>query len=356
MKKVLMAMSGGVDSSVSAYILKKQGYDVIGATLKLFDKEESQNDNKTCCSLNDIDDARCVANKLEIPFYVFNFKNEFKENVMSKFVNSYLNGETPNPCIDCNKFIKFDKMLKRCKELDCDFIATGHYAVIEKDNNTNRYLLKKAKDLNKDQSYFLYSLTQEQLKNILFPIGNLDKNQDVRKIALENGFINSKKPDSQDICFINGGNYSNFIENYINRKIPCGNFIDMQGNILGKHSGIINYTIGQRKGLRLSLKKPMYVKEINAENNNIVLCPEESLYKKSFTVKDINLIPLNSINNSLRLKVKTRYRQKEQSATITQIDNNRLNIELDVPQKAITKGQALVMYDGDVVVGGGTIE
>ncbi len=356
MRKVLMAMSGGVDSSVSAYILKSQGYDVIGATLKLFDKEENCNDNKTCCSLNDIDDARCVANKLGIPFYVFNFKNEFKKSVISKFVNSYLNGETPNPCVDCNKFIKFDKMFRRCNELGCDFIATGHYAVIEKDNYTGRYLLKKANDLNKDQSYFLYSLTQDQLKHTLFPIGGLDKIKDVRKIALENGFINSKKPDSQDICFISDGNYSNFIKNYIDHEIPYGNFIDTNGHILGKHSGIVNYTIGQRRGLGLSLKNPMYVKEINAETNDIVLCEEENLYRKTFTAKDINLISVDFIDKPLKLKVKTRYRQKEQLATITQTDNNRLNIELDVPQKAITKGQALVMYDENIVVGGGTIE
>ncbi|MDR1627982.1 MAG: tRNA 2-thiouridine(34) synthase MnmA [Oscillospiraceae bacterium] len=356
MKKVLMAMSGGVDSSVSAYILKKQGYDVIGTTLKLFDKEEDYEDNKTCCSLNDIDDARCVANKLDIPFYVFNFKDEFKKNVISKFVSSYLNGSTPNPCIDCNKFIKFDKMLRRSKELDCNFIATGHYAIIEKDDITGKYLLKKAKDINKDQSYFLYFLTQNQLEHTLFPVGNLYKQQEVRKIALENNFINSKKPDSQDICFISNGNYSNFINNYVNYDIPCGNFIDIDGNILGKHSGIINYTIGQRKGLGLSFKEPMYVGKINPKTNDVVLCQKESLYRKTFTVKDINLISVNLINEPLKVKVKTRYRQVEQPAMVSQIENDLLHVELDVPQKAITKGQALVMYDGDIVVGGGIID
>ena len=355
MKKAMIAMSGGVDSSVAAYMMNLQGYDCMGATMKLFQNDDvGISKEHSCCSLDDIEDARSVAYALGIPYYVFNFSDRFKEDVIRRFVSAYENGMTPNPCIDCNRYLKFDKMYLRAKELGYDYVVTGHYARIEKDSESGRYLLKKAADLAKDQSYVLYALTQEQLAHTQFPLGDMAK-PEVRKTAEEQGFINARKHDSQDICFVQNGSYADFIEKYTGKKYPEGNFIDCSGNCLGRHRGIICYTIGQRKGLELHFSEPMYVCAVGPIRNTVTLGKESELYSQILTAKDINLISVSSVNKPLRLKAKVRYRQPEQWATITQIDEDTLQVEFDEPQRAITKGQAVVLYDGDTVVGGGTI-
>jgi len=352
-KKALIAMSGGVDSSIAAYMIKKQGYDAVGITLRLFDNEDiGECREKSCCSLDDTDDARAVANKLNIPYYVLNFKSDFHENVISRFINAYENGCTPNPCIDCNRYIKFKKLMDRAKEIECDYVVTGHYARIENENG--RFLLKKAADTSKDQTYVLYSLTQKQLSHILFPLGNLTKNR-VREIASECGFVNAEKKDSQDICFVPDGDYTKFIETYTKKKFKKGNFLDTNGNILGQHNGIIRYTIGQRKGLGLSFGKPMYVCDINSEKNAVVLGNNDELFSKSLIADDINLIACDKLEKPIHITAKVRYSQKEQPAMVEQIDDTHIRIDFDTPQRAITRGQAVVLYDGDTVVGGGRI-
>lgn len=354
-KKAIIAMSGGVDSSVAALLMKQQGFDCIGATMKLFNNDDiGINHEKTCCSLDDVEDARSVACRLDIPYYVFNFSSDFKNTVIKKFVESYESGATPNPCIDCNRYIKFDKLFLRMKEIDFDYIVTGHYARIEYDKKNARYLLKKALDDTKDQSYVLYTMTQEQLSHTIFPLGNLKKT-DVRTIAEQNNFINAKKHDSQDICFVPGGDYAKFIERYTDKKYESGNFVDTDGNFLGKHKGIIHYTIGQRKGLGLALIKPLYVCSKYIEKNTIVLCEKDDLLCKSLDATDFNWIACECIDKPIRVKAKTRYKQTEQWATVTQTSSDIVHIEFDEPQRAITKGQAVVLYDGDIVVGGGTI-
>ncbi|MDE6208796.1 MAG: tRNA 2-thiouridine(34) synthase MnmA [Lachnospiraceae bacterium] len=351
----MIAMSGGVDSSVAAFLTKEAGYSCIGATMKLFANDDiGVCREHSCCSLDDVEDARSVARSMNIPYYVFNYSERFTELVMDKFVEAYENGMTPNPCIDCNRYMKFEKLYSQAKELYCDYVVTGHYARIEFDDNCNRYILKKAIDLSKDQSYVLYSMTQDQLAHTLFPLGGMEKTK-TRQIAEENGFINAKKHDSQDICFVQNGSYAEFIEQYTNKKYPEGNFVDMQGNILGKHKGIIRYTVGQRKGLGLSLKEPMYVAKIDVENNTVVLAKDAELYSTSLIANNINLISVDRINEPMHLKAKVRYRHTEQPATVTQIDEDTVSIVFDEPQRAITKGQAVVLYDGDVVIGGGTI-
>ena len=355
-KKAIIAMSGGVDSSVAAYLIKEQGFECIGATMKLFQNEDvGVSREHSCCSLDDVEDARSVAYALQMPHYVFNFSDMFKEKVIDRFVASYENGATPNPCIDCNRYLKFDKLYRRVKEIDFDFVVTGHYARIEQDCETGRYLLKKALDNGKDQSYVLYSLTQDQLAHTLFPLGEYQKSQ-IREIAEKQGFINAKKHDSQDICFVQNGRYSDFIEQYTGNSYPQGNFIDTQGNVLGRHNGIIRYTIGQRKGLGIASSAPLYVLGVNPAENTVVLGSDESLYSRSLKASDINLISVSSIEEPMRLKAKIRYRQPEQWATVTQTDDDTLEILFDEPQRAITKGQAVVLYDGDTVVGGGTIQ
>lgn len=353
--KVLIAMSGGVDSSVAAKLLVDKGYECTGATMKLFANDDIGLDiESSCCSESDIADARNVAYNLGMPFYVLNFSDMFKEKVIENFVCSYENGCTPNPCIECNRHLKFNHLFKKMKELGLDYVATGHYARIDYDEEKQRYLLRKAADDNKDQSYVLYSMTQEQLSHTIFPLGELDKTT-TRRIAYENGFINSQKPDSQDICFVKDGKYADFIEQYTKKEYPSGNFIDVDGNILGRHKGIIHYTIGQRKGLGLSFAQPMYVSHIDPDNNTVTLAKHEELFSTTLTAKNINLISVTRIEGKMRVKAKARYRHKEQWATVTQPDEDTIVVEFDEPQRAITKGQSVVLYDGDVVVGGGII-
>ena len=354
-KKAIIAMSGGVDSSVAACLMKERGFECIGATMKLFHNEDVGIPREhTCCSLDDIADARSVANSLGMPYYVMNFSDKFEEKVIDKFICAYETGRTPNPCIDCNRYLKFEKLFSRAQELGFDYVVTGHYARIEKDENSGRYILKKAVDNTKDQSYVLYSLTQEQLKHTLFPLGEMEKTE-VRALAARFGFVNAEKPDSQDICFVQNGTYADFIETHTGKHYPEGNFVDKDGNVLGKHKGIIRYTIGQRKGLGIALSKPMFVCEIRPETNTVVLGDNEDLFTTALTVKDINLISVPEIKESKKYKVKVRYRQQEEPATVQQLDKDTLKIVFDTPQRAITKGQAAVIYDGDTVVGGGVI-
>jgi len=316
---------------------------------------QAEKEGKTCCALSDVEDARSVAYKLGFDHLVFNFKDHFREHVMKQFADCYLEGKTPNPCIECNRHVKFDKMLRRAQELGYDYIATGHYVVNEYDEKTGRYLLKRPADKSKDQTYVLYSLTQHQLAHTLFPLGRLEKSH-VREIAENAGLVNSSKPDSQDICFVPDGDYAGFIEKYTGKSYESGSFISTNGEVLGKHKGIIRYTIGQRKGLGLSNEIPLYVCRKNIEENTVTLGSSESLFTSVIIADDINLISVSSIKNPIKVKAKTRYNMKEQPCTVCQIDENTLKFVFDEPQRAITKGQAVVIYDGDTVVGGGTIK
>jgi tRNA-specific 2-thiouridylase len=354
-KKVLIAMSGGVDSSVAAYLLKQQGFDCTGITMKLFTNEDiGAGGNKKCCSLEDTADARNVAYAVGIPYFVYNFTEDFKKQVIDRFIESYRNGATPNPCIDCNRYIKFAKLLDRAKQLGMDCIATGHYAEIEYDAGAGRYFLKKAADKTKDQSYVLYAMTQEQLSRTQFPLGALSKS-DVRGIAREQGFVNADKHDSQDICFVRDGSYAEFIEQYTGKKNEEGDFVGISGAVLGRHRGIIRYTIGQRKGLGLSLKSPLYVNAKNVKDNTVTLSERDGLFDKSLDASGFNWIACEKINGPIRVKTKIRYNQTEQWSTVTQTSDDTVHVEFDEPQWAIAKGQAAVLYDGDTVVGGGTI-
>ena len=291
MAKVMVGMSGGVDSSVAAKLLIDSGYDVTGVTLKLFDGGDISEDFRTCCSLSDVEDARSVCYRLGIDHFVFNFKEAFRKKVINQFTESYLNGKTPNPCIECNRHIKFDKMLRRAEELGFDYIATGHYAERVYDYKTNRYILKRPKDRSKDQTYVLYGLTQYQLSKTLFPLGEYEKS-DIRRIAEAAGLINSRKPDSQDICFVPDGDYASFIKKNTGAEIKEGNFISADGDVIGRHKGIINYTIGQRRGIGISIGKPAYVTDKNALENTVTIGDESNLYKSEITAYDVNLLSL----------------------------------------------------------------
>jgi len=351
MKKAIIAMSGGVDSSVAAYFMVKEGFECIGATMKLYDNENiGISSEKTCCSLSDIEDARSVARRLGMPYYVFNFKDEFEKKVIDKFINTYELGGTPNPCIDCNRYLKFEKLMQRMKELGYDFVVTGHYADIEEKNG--RYYLKKGRDLSKDQSYVLYSLSQYQLAHTIFPLGRFSKNE-IREIAEREGFLNAKKRESQDICFVPDGDYAAFIEKHTQKSYKKGNFVDTNGNVLGQHSGIIKYTIGQRKGLGIAAGKPVYVCKKDMENNTVVLGDNEDLFSKTLEARDFNWI-YEKKEGAFRCKAKTRYNMTEQPCTVFE-EGEKLRVEFDNPQRAVTSGQAVVLYDGDYVIGGGTI-
>ncbi len=349
----MIAMSGGVDSSVAAAILKDQGFECIGSTLRLFDNEDAGIDReKTCCSLTDTEYARSVAASMGMPYYVFNQTDRFRQTVIKDFVDNYISGRTPNPCIVCNRFLKFGVLYQRAMLLGCDYISTGHYARVERDGDV--FLLKKALDKSKDQSYVLYFLTQEQLRHTVFPLGGMNKTE-VRRIAAEKGFHNAQKPDSQDICFVPDGNYSDFICRYTGETFPEGDFVDSAGNVLGRHRGLINYTVGQRKGLGISAEAPLYVKEIDPENNSVVLGRAEEMFSRRCIVRDVNWISGIAPEGTLRAKARIRYHHPEQPASIRQIDTDTALVEFDQSVRAITPGQAAVFYDGDVVLGGGTI-
>ncbi len=355
MKKAMIAMSGGVDSSVAAYMMQQAGYACMGVTLKLYQSDVDYSCNeKTCCSLKDVEDARAVAAAMNMPYYVLNFSEYFDDAVIKRFVDTYMAGGTPNPCIDCNRYIKFEKLLDRMYELGYDYVVTGHYARIEMDEKTGRYLLKKGLDESKDQSYVLYNLTQEQLSNTKFPLGEYTKNE-IREIAQAQGFVNAKKRDSQDICFVPDGDYASFIERYTGKTFPEGNFVLQDGTVMGTHKGIIRYTIGQRKGLGLSLPAPLYVCGKNMETNEVILSDNQSLFTTTFEAEDMNWISVPGIDGPIRCKAKIRYKQQEADATVRPIADGRVEVTFDAPQRGITSGQAVVLYDGDTVIGGGTI-
>jgi tRNA-specific 2-thiouridylase len=355
--KVMLGMSGGVDSSVAAAVLIEQGYEVIGVTMQIWPdiQEERKQIEGGCCSLSAVDDARRVANKLGISYYVLNFRDVFQQKVIDYFTNEYLSGRTPNPCIACNRFVKFEALLTKAVSMGMDYIATGHYARVTHDDMTGRYLLKKSATAEKDQTYVLYTMTRYQLERTLFPIGDFKKGQ-VRALAREYGLPVASKPDSQEICFVEDNDYGRFIAENTDADVKPGYFTDKEGNVLGMHRGIIHYTVGQRKGLGISLGKPMYVAAIRPENNTVVLGDASDVFTSGLTASDPNFISIDELKDEMRVTAKIRYSAKEAPAIIRPLDGNRVEVVFDEPQRAITPGQAVVFYDGDTVVGGAVID
>lgn len=355
-KKVVVGMSGGVDSSVAAYLLKQQGYDVIGVTMQIWQDEarETLEENGGCCGLSAVDDARRVAFKLDIPYYVMNFKEDFKKYVIDYFVEEYRRGRTPNPCIACNRHVKWESLLRRSRQIGADYIATGHYAVVEKCPSTGRYALRLSKTQAKDQTYALYNLTQSQLERTLMPVGGYSKDE-IRKIAEEIDLGVAKKRDSQEICFVPDNDYGGFIEREYGEGRGKGSFVDTEGNVLGWHRGIERYTVGQRKGLGIALGRPMYVQKILPETNEVVLCDNESLFHTRIYADDLNFMSLPEIRGETRLKAKIRYGHRAADCTARITSGGLLECVFDEPQRAVTPGQAVVLYDGDYVACGGRI-
>ena len=346
-KKVLLGMSGGVDSSVSALLLKQRGYEVIGTTLELFT-------GSSCCNTETYMDAKNVCNQIGVPHFIYNCKDIFKTYVIDDFINCYSCCKTPNPCIECNKYMKFGFMWEKAKELGCNYIATGHYAKTEYSEKYNRWVLKKSNAGKKDQSYVLWNIPKYLVKHILFPLSDFESKDNIREIARENNLKVANKPDSEDICFVPDGNYKKFLENNSNIKPKQGNIVNTKGEVLGKHTGLYNYTIGQRKGLGISYKVPLFVVGFDKQKNEVIVGEEKELYKKEVIVTDINLLLFDEITEKLEVEVKTRYSSKSAKANIIQEGNN-IKIEFDEPQRAITPGQAAVFYSNDIVVGGGKI-
>lgn len=355
-KKVMIGMSGGVDSSVAAAVLLEKGYEVIGVTMKIWPEtgEDTKQVEGGCCSLSAVDDARSVAYKLGIPYYVMNFQDVFNDKVIDYFKDEYLKGRTPNPCIACNRYVKFEAMLKKAVSMGIDYVATGHYAIIEYDEELKRYLLKKSVTEKKDQTYVLYNLNQHQLSRILMPIGSYTK-EEVREIAKKLGLYVASKPDSQEICFVEDNDYAKFIKENTDKEIKPGHFVDTKGNILGKHKGIIHYTVGQRKGLGIAFGKPMYVVGIDVKNNNVILGEGHEIYSDSLIADDLNYIVIDKLEKPMEVKAKIRYSAKEADAIIYPVYDDKVKVVFKEPQRAITPGQSVVFYSGDKVVGGGTI-
>ena len=355
MGKVLIAMSGGVDSSVAASLMQQQGWDCIGATMTLYRNEDiGISRSRTCCSLEDVEDARSVAHKLNMPYYVFNFSDEFRCQVMDRFADAYERGQTPNPCIDCNRYLKFRRLYDRAALMGCDAIATGHYARIRRDPETGRCLLYKAADKAKDQTYFLYCLTQDMLEHTLFPLGELTKRQ-VRAIAEEHGFVTARKHDSQDICFVPDGDYTAFLERYTGKTYPQGDFLDESGKVVGKHHGAVRYTIGQRKGLGLAMGAPVYVCGKDMQANTVTVGPNSSLLSSALQANDWNWFPFPELREPMDVTVKIRHSQFEQPGRVFPEADGFARVEFAQPLRAVTPGQAVVLYQGDMVLGGGTI-
>lgn len=354
-KTVVVGLSGGVDSSVAAYLLKEQGYDVIGVTMQIWQEEDSctLEENGGCCGLSAVEDARRVAQKLDIPYYVMNFRKEFQEQVIDYFIREYLEGRTPNPCIACNRYVKWESLLKRSLEIGADYIATGHYARVEQLPN-GRYAIRNSVTAKKDQTYALYNLTQEQLSRTLMPVGAYTK-EEIRKIAEEAGLPVAHKKDSQEICFVPDNDYAGFIKKSTGKSIPKGKFVLADGKVIGEHQGIIRYTIGQRKGLNLSMGHPVFVTEIRPETNEVVVGENEDLFVNTLICDRVNFMAIEDLEEEVHLKAKIRYNHPGADCVISPLEGGKVQVIFDQPQRAITPGQAVVFYQGEYVAGGGII-